>query len=313
MEADSAAAAPRYSAVIATWNAGSVLGPCLDGLETQRLDAPLETIVVDDASTDGTPAILRARGSRVRVIRNESNAGFAAANNQGVRAARGEILFLLNADTVLLHPEALQLLATALADPRVGLVGPRLENPDGTLQPSCVGEPTALRSLAVAAGVHHLLPDAAVAWLHPPVWSHDHPRSTGWLTGAALAIRTAVFNKVGGFWPLLYGEDADLALKVRGLGLDVRLVPAARVLHLGGHSTAQRWSEARRSALVARSELALLSAHRGPARATAIRVFTGLGYAGRALGLRAAGHGGPARRYAAMARVYLGASTTVRP
>lgn len=289
-----------------------MLERCLDSIDAQRLDAPFETIVVDDASTDGTAAMLDGR-ERLRVIRNEESLGFAAASNHGAAAASGEILFLLNADTVPRESDTLQRLADALADRSVGLAGPRLENPDGSLQPSCGGEPTLLRSLAIAIGVHRVLPDAARARVHPAVWSHDRSRSTGWLTGAALAIRAEVFSSVRGFWPLLYGEDTDLALKVKRLGLDVRFVADARVMHLGGHSMSQLRSEPRRAALVARSELALLAAHRGRVHSAVIRLATGLGYAWRSFALRATGRHDAARAYASMARVYAGTSTGRSP
>ena len=303
---------PRYSAVVTTWNAREVLERCLESLAAQHLDAPLETIVVDDGSTDSTAEMLEGRDG-VRVIHNQESRGFGAASNQGAHAAGGEVLFFLNADTVLLQPDALQRLADALVDPRVGLVGPRLENPDGSLQPSCVGQPTILRSLAVALGAQRVLPDAARATVHPAVWSHDRSGSTGWLTGAVLAIRAELFASVGGFWQRLYGEDADLALKVRRTGRDVRFVADARVLHLGGHSIGQQRSDASRAGVVAGSELELLAAHNGAARALIIRAITGLGYGARAALLRIAGRRQRARIYAAMARVYAGTARAGSP
>lgn len=289
--------------IIASWNSGDVLDACLESIAAQNLPGGLETIVVDNASTDGTAEVLRRHGDAVRVIPNESNLGYSLANNQGALQARGRLLFFLNADTELLAPDTLERLADALERPGVAIAGPLLLYPDGSLQPSCAAHPSVGRALLVGSGLHRLLPDWARARVAPDHWSHDRPRETGWVKGAALAIRADVFHALGGFRSMPYVQEQDLAYRAQARGLAVRFTTAARVVHVGNHSGAQRWSDTERARHVAASELEFLAAHYSRPRATAIRAITGLALGARALVLGLRGHpkGGI---YRAMARVY---------
>jgi GT2 family glycosyltransferase len=282
-----------------------VLARCLDSVERQRLDGDLETIVVDDASTDGTGELLRGRAPAIRVLTLERNSGFSEAINRGARAATGEVLFLLNSDVEFLHPDAMQLLATALRCPRVGLVAPRYERPDGSLQPGCAGHPTIPRALLLSFGAHHLLPDRLLARLAPSQWSHDRSRNVDWIMGAVVGVEAEIFQRVGGYWPLMYGSEQDLAWKVGALGYSVRYVSESRVRHVGNYSNRQRFTEPGRAARVARSELIFLRQHYGRFRRTAIRLITGAGYGARAVILPALGRSGRAAEYRAMAGIYL--------
>src|SRR3954468_1701828 len=116
----------RGSVIIPSWNTRELLGRCLDSLATQELPGGFETVVVDNASTDGTAELLRERAERVRALTNERNVGFAAANNQAAREARGRILVFLNSDTELLAPDTLRRLVEAVEQPGVGVAGPLL-------------------------------------------------------------------------------------------------------------------------------------------------------------------------------------------
>lgn len=291
------------SVIIVTWNAGDVLDDCLDSIARQRIEGGHETIVVDSGSTDGTAELLRGRDDVV-TISKEENVGFSRGNNEAAGVARGEVLFFLNSDTVLLDPDVLATLAAVAARPDVGLVGPRLENPDGSLQPSCAGHLGVGRALLLSSGVHRLLPDRVLARAVPDRWSHDGARDTGWLMGAAVAIRAELFAEAGGFWPTMYAEDTDLAYRLQRRGLRVRYEPSVRVMHIGNHSLAKRWDPAQRAERVASAEVAFIGTHFGRGRAAAIRAITLAG-----LSARAAAHGLLGRReragvYRAMARVY---------
>ena len=290
--------------LIASWNAAPVLDRCLASLAHQELPGGFETVVVDNGSTDETPEVLRRHADRVRVIRNERNAGFSAANNQAARAARGDVLFLLNSDTELLAPDVLALLAEAAETPGVGLAGPKLLNPDGTLQPSCAGHPTIVRSLVVGAGLQRLLPQDALRRIAPEFWAHDRTIDTGWLMGCALAIRADLYRELGGLWPTEYSEDEDLAYRVQQRGLAVRFVAPASVMHVGNFTIGQRRSDAQRAACVAEAELAFLATHYSRPRAAAIRAIVGFGYAARALAHGLLGRTSRADVFRSMARVY---------
>ena len=294
---------PLVSVIIVTWNAGEVLGACLDSLRTQHIDGGFETIVVDSGSTDATAELLRARDD-VTVISKRENVGFSAGNNEGAAVARGEILFFLNSDTVLLDPGVLDTLARIARKPDVGIVGPRLENPDGSLQPSCAAHPGLARAIVVASGAHLLLPNRLRARAVPHRWSHDSPRDTGWVMGAAIAIRAELFEGAGGFWETLYGEEEDLARRLQGRGLRVRFEPSVRVMHIGNHSLSKRLNSVARAERVAIAEVHFLQRHFAHPRAVAIRTVTALGYRARAAALRVLGRRERALVYRAMARVY---------
>lgn len=290
--------------IIPSWNAGDVLGRCLDSLARQEVRGGFETIVVDNGSTDDTQELLRSYGDRVRVIQNDDNAGYSAANNQGAELARGEILLLLNSDTELLAPDTLEHVFQAAEQPGVGVAGPLLVNPDGTVQPSCAAHPTVLRSLIVGAGLHRLLPQRALRRLAPEFWAHDRPTDTGWLLGAALAVPADVFREVGGLWPTEYAEDEDLAYRVQRRGLRVRFDDSARIMHVGNHTLAKSRTDAQRAAKVAEAELAFLRTHYPRWRAALIRTIVGAAYGARAVAHRALGRGERAQVFSAMAGVY---------
>jgi GT2 family glycosyltransferase len=292
------------SVIVAAWNAAAVLDACLESLRSQRIDGGFETIVVEDASTDSTRDVLRRHEDHVRVIANERNLGFSESNNRAAREASGRVLLFLNADTELLRPDVLERLAGAAEQPDVAIAGPKLLNPDGTLQPSSAAHPGVGRALLVGAGLHRLLPDAALARVSPWHWSHDRSRDTGWVMGAALAIRADVFRDLGGFWPTMYAEEQDLAYRAQQRGLRVRFESDTSVMHVGNHSNAQRWSERERAGRVAGAELEFLRAHYGRGRAAAIRAVSGAAYASRAVVLAALGRRDRAAVYRDMARVY---------
>ena len=296
----------RGSVIIPTRDTREQLTDCLDSVQAQELPGGLETIVVDNASTDGTAELLEERADRVTVLTNPSNAGFGAANNQAARVARGQILFFLNSDTVLLEPDTLERLADAVDAPGVGVAGPMLVNVDGTLQPSCAAHPSVGRAVLLAAGLHRLLPDRLRARTSPHTWSHSRPADTGWLKGAALAVRADVFRAAGGFWETPYGEEQDLAYKIARRGLRVRFEPSARVMHVGNQTGAQLWSDSGRAALVANAELAFLRAHYSRPRAVAIRTVTGCAYALRALAHGLLRNQPKAAVYRALAKAYAG-------
>jgi GT2 family glycosyltransferase len=294
----------RGTVIIPSWNAGAVLGPCLDSLARQELPGGFEVIVVDNGSTDETGAVLDRRADSVRVIHNDRNVGYAVANNQGAAEANGDVLYLLNSDTEMLARDVLALLADAAESPEVGLAGPKLLNPDGTLQPSCAAHPTLTRSLVVGSGLYRVMPQEVRRRVAPEFWSHERSIDTDWLLGAMLCIRRDLYAEIGGLWTTEYAEDEDIAFRVQQRGLAVRFVEPARVEHIGNFTLGQHRSDAQRAARIARAELAFLRAHYTRPRAAAIRVLVWFGYAGRALVHRLLGRSSRAAVFSGMARTY---------
>jgi GT2 family glycosyltransferase len=149
-----------------------------------------------------------------------------------------------------------------------------------------------------------LLPDAARRVLTPQFWSHDREAEIDCVLGAALAIRAEVFHAIGGFWPKVYGEEHDLGYRLQRRGYRVIFDPSARVMHIGNHSLAQRWSDAERAAIVARAELAFLDEHYPRGRRALIRAILWCAWQARAIGLRGLRRPARAAVYASLAREY---------
>ncbi|HEV2812650.1 MAG TPA: glycosyltransferase family 2 protein [Solirubrobacteraceae bacterium] len=292
------------SVVIASWNAADVLDRCLESLRSQEVTGGFETIVVDNASTDGTQEVLGRHADHVRALVNARNEGFALANNRGAGEARGAALFFLNNDTELLSPDVLERLAQVVEQPGVAIAGPMLVNPDGTLQPSCAQHPSVTQAVLIATGLHRLLPDPLRARVAPTRWSHSWATDTGWVKGAALAVRADVFRDLGGFWPTLFGEEQDLAFRAQRRGLRVRFEPSVRVMHIGNQTVGKRHSRVARGERIAHAELLILRTHYPRLRALAIRAVVAAGFAARAAGYAALGRRDRAALFAAMTRVY---------
>jgi GT2 family glycosyltransferase len=222
------------SVCIANWNCRVRLRACLRSLRTLRQKVRLEVIVVDNASSDGAADMVAAEFPRVRLIRNDANAGFARANNQAAARARGRFLFFLNNDTVL-HPGTLrQLLDYAEAHPEAGIVGPRLCGPGGQTQVSWRRRPT------LAALLHRTTP-LRVLGLFRGAYRRYRARDGGEgtrpvevLMGAALLMPRRVFCECGP-WDEGYafgGEDIDLCTRV-GRRHAVIYHPEVSVTHFG--------------------------------------------------------------------------------
>jgi N-acetylglucosaminyl-diphospho-decaprenol L-rhamnosyltransferase len=219
--------------VIPTFNSRHWLESCLPGVLEQAGDG-WEVVVVDNASSDGTAAEVRARWPGVRVVELPENVGYGAAVNAG--AGDGHVL-ALNVDTEL-EPGALARLAEALGDdPGLGAVGPRLLDPDGSLQPSVHELPTVGALFAEALFLDRL-PGGLGDRLgyHERGYDYAAPRQVGWLTGAALLVRDAAWRQSGGFDPsfFFFVEEVDLQRRLHALGWSVAIEPRAALIHHGG-------------------------------------------------------------------------------
>ncbi|MFP5288868.1 MAG: glycosyltransferase family 2 protein [Thermoanaerobaculia bacterium] len=229
----------RLSVVIPTHDTRGLTLACLESPARGGLPDPSETevLVVDDGSRDGTGAEVAARFPSVRLLRNEPAQGFTRAANRGLEEARGDVLLLLNSDTEV-EPGGLEALLSRFdAEPRTGVVGAALHYPDGSPQWSGGEEPTLLWLFGLASGLPPLLARLPLyRRARPLAVPAGGPRSVGWVTGAALAIRRAAWQDAG---PLderfrLYAQDLDLCLRARQRGWEVKIEPELRVLHHHG-------------------------------------------------------------------------------
>jgi GT2 family glycosyltransferase len=226
--------------VIVNYNTCAHLHACL---ATVQAESPGEVVVVDNASSDDSVEMVQAAYPWVALHANERNVGYGTAANQAIASCTAKYVLLLNSDT-LLPRGVLQALSTYLElHPRVAIVGPRLVNPDGTLQASCYPFPGTLKWFldndATGQLIRHvpILRDRCLR-----TWSHAHPRVVPWVKGAALAIRREAFDAVGGFDEsfFMYFEETDLCCRLAATGWQVHFAPVATVVHIGEVSTMQR-------------------------------------------------------------------------
>lgn len=237
----SSAQAMLLSIIIINWNTRDLLAACLTSVAAETTHFPanhVETLVIDNASSDDSVCMIQSHFPWVRLIQNETNVGFAAANNQGMQMAHGRYILLLNSDTKVL-PNAITTLVDFMeTQPQVGATGARYLNPDGSLQPSCYPEPTLVRELW---RMFHL--DRLYAFGIYPVatWSLTTPRAVDVVQGAALLLRRTVLAEVGLFDTdyFMYTEEVDLCHRIRQAGWSIFFVPTASIIHYGGQSTRQ--------------------------------------------------------------------------
>ena len=220
---------PAVSVVIVGWNVREFLRACLESLRPAWAGGQAEVIVVDNASTDGTAALVRDAFPTVRLLANATNRGFGAANNQGMAAARGRYFFLLNPDTVVL-PGVLETLVAFLdAHPQAGMAAPRLLNPDGSLQRNAFRFPGLAQVALDLFPLHPRLLESALNGRYPQERRATEPFAIDHPLGAALFVRRAVWEQTGGFDEgyFMYAEEVDWCRRIRQAGWSVWQVPAA--------------------------------------------------------------------------------------
>ena len=234
--------AADVSVCIVSWNVADDLRICLRSLCEQRNPPSFEVIVADNASADGTPQMLAADFPEVRLIANDANLGFARGTNQGMAAACGRYLMLLNPDTVV-PPEALRrLVEVADANPDAGIVAPKLLNPDGTLQYSCRRFPTVTAAIFRHTMFGRLLPGArSASYYIMEDFDHESERDVDWVSGACMLVRREALEQVG---PLdqrfQWGsEDVDWCMRMHRAGWRVLYTPITAIVHAIGRSSDQ--------------------------------------------------------------------------
>lgn len=227
----------NLSIIIVNWNTRDLLAQCLASIAANPPDGEYEIIVVDNASTDGSVAMVRSAFPGVIVLQNNENVGFGRANNQAIRAARGDYALLLNSDTVVRPNTFRPLFSVMAARPLAGAVGPTLLNPDGTFQASHASFPTLLRELLELFGL------AKFVWgAHYPSYGPESSRQTravDWVGGACLLVRRACWEQVGLLDEsiVMYGEEVDWCYRMQQRDWQVIHCPEASVIHYGGQSS----------------------------------------------------------------------------
>lgn len=245
----------ELSIILVNWNGGALLRQAVDSLVAFPPAVQYEVIVVDNASTDDSIALLQssdaakrlAESKRLRVIQNSENRGFGSANNQAFKATETPFVLLLNPDAEITDGSIDRLIQTVRADSRVGAAGPRILNPDGSVQPSVWRNPPAawdifLSSLKLYRALPRKFRGELLLGGH---WDHNRKRTVPMLAGAAMLVRREVIDTVGGFDERfhMYGEDHDWCLRITRAGWHLVFDADAVVIHRGGWSSLQRWSD----------------------------------------------------------------------
>lgn len=232
------------SIVIVSYNTSDLLNNCLSSLEAwiEANSHTGEIIVIDNASTDGTASMIRRRFPDVQLIENRRNTGFAAANNQGMRAAKGRYIVLLNPDTTVLGDAFGQLADFLDRNQNVGIVGPRLVYPDGSVQSSRRRFPTRITGYLESTIIQDYWPDNPVVRRY---YFEDRPndqtQSVDWLVGACLMVRREAIESAGLLDEryFMYSEEVEWCYRLKRHGWQIVYLPSAAVVHHEGASSSQ--------------------------------------------------------------------------
>ena len=266
---------PDLTVIVVTWNSSGPLVNCLRALEAAREVIPLELFIVDNASTDGSADVARQVAPWAQVIENHDNRGFAAANNQGLCRAQGRYVVLLNPDTWLPDDAWGQMVAFLDEHPNVGVLGPRIVDRDGIIDPRCARRYPSLRSelfekLRLDRRFPHsrLFGDYLMTY-----WDHKDSREVEALSGACMMIRREVIEDVGlldeDFF--MYGEDVEWCYRIKKTGWQVFFYTQATVMHWGARSSQLVAEQMGIEAL--RSMYLFFLKTRGPRYAAAYRIL----------------------------------------
>lgn len=229
------------SVVIVGWNARHYLELCLESLAEAPPRRTMEILVVDNASADGSAEMIEARFPHVKLIRSAENLGFSKGNNVAIRQCQGRYIALVNPD-VIVFPGCLDALADFLEQhPKVGNVGPRVLNPDMSLQSTCRRFPTLWNNFCSATSLSTLFKNSRLfAGEHMFYFPHDRTMAVDVLVGCFSMIRREAFETVGlldeGLF--MYGDDVDWCRRCWRAGWEVVFFPGAQAIHDRGKITA---------------------------------------------------------------------------
>ncbi len=222
------------SIIIVSYNTKDLMRSCLDSIAKWSEGSPWEIIVVDNGSIDGTVEMLKKNSGITRIL-NKKNLGFAKANNQGIKAAKGRYILLLNSDTEI-RRDSIQTMLRFMDDhPKAGAATCKLELPSGAMDPACHrGFPTPWASLSYLTGCEKIFPRSRVfAQYHMGYKDFTIPHQVDCISGAFFLVRRRAIDEIG---PLdedffFYAEDIDWTYRLKGKGWEIWFNPEATVLH----------------------------------------------------------------------------------
>ena len=232
----------KLSIIIVSWNVRHDIINCLGSIYARPSSMPFEIIVIDNASSDGSTQEIRKQFPKVTCVANNQNYGFAGANNQGIKLAKGEYLLFLNPDTIM-HSGALDYLVSFMdKNEDAGACGPGLFNEDGSIQRSARQFPSYRGALYRFTFLKYfkVFKNSYRSWLMRD-FDHKSQRNVDQLMGAALLVRKSIIDKIGGFDEnfFMYYEEVDLCYRIKQHSWRIVFLPQACITHLGGRSSQQ--------------------------------------------------------------------------
>ncbi len=235
---------PEIAAILVNYNAGGELARALRSIADEMVGRSWEAFVVDNASSDGSGASVADFAPMAQLVQNTANVGFSRGVNQGLAASTAPLVLIMNPDCRLVAGAVATLRSVLDARSDCAIVGPRILNPDGSVQGSARGDPDILTGLfGRTALLGRLVPFLPVAKRNvvteEAIRSGEQSVVVDWLSGACMLGRRTALEQVGGFDErfFLYWEDADLCRRLRLGGHHVRYVPPATAIHRVGQSS----------------------------------------------------------------------------
>lgn len=233
------------SIIIVSYNSAKFIESCIDSIINSGCLFNREIIIVDNFSADVTANIVRFKYPEVRLIQNCTNIGFARANNQGAKIARGRYILFLNPDTVVQENAFQRMINFMEQKPNAGILGPKLLYPDGSLQFSCRHFYNLRAILLRRTVIGKIFSNNKLLHYHlMSNWDHNQIREVDWVLGACLMVRREVLEEVGYFDDKykIYFEDVDLCYRVKKAGYKIFYYPEAIVIHHHQRESAKKFS-----------------------------------------------------------------------
>lgn len=287
---------PQIAIAVVSWNTRELLAACLQSLQPAADAGLAEVWVVDNDSSDGSPAMVRERFGWVHLVETGENLGYGPAVNVVGAQTTAPWVAPANSDLVFAEGSLEELLAAAQRHPQAGAFAPRLVLPSGDTQHSVHPFPTLPRLAAFNLGLQRVVPGLGERLGVEGYWSPEIERTVDWAHGAFLLVRREAWDAVGGFDPeqWMYAEDLDIGWRLARAGWPTVYVPASRVRHEVSASTTQAFGDDKAARAQARSYAWLLR-RRGLLVTRAAAVINLAGAYGRFGWLRVAAKLSPAR------------------
>jgi len=229
------------SVVIVSWNVKEYLVKCLSSVNNNVKNLSYEIIVIDNNSSDGTAEMIRQEFPEIKLTINRENVGFARANNQAFAQCNGRYILLINPDTYLIDNSINRLIEFLESHKEVGVVGPRLLNPNKSIQYICFDFPSLFSELLNSLNLDNLVRKKLFKSKLAGLMERGIPFEVDWVSGACLILRSQILNEIGDLDEkyFLFSEEMEWCFRIKARGWKVFLMGNVFVIHYGSRSTKQ--------------------------------------------------------------------------